>query len=120
MGKYVSWQDKEKRRQEWHNKHEEARKIYRESAETLSEWLIRKARSLVKNCGLSQIQISDFSGVGTSLVSRFLHRKISPKVHFGTIVSLLLAAGYRIKFERIPPEQDRFYKNRRLPPGSDY
>jgi len=120
MGKYVPWDEQKKRRKEWSNKHEENRKNYRKITDSLGKRLISQTRMIVKNCGLDQIQVSDFSGLGASLVSRFMNRRISPKVQFGTIVSLLFAAGYRIKLERMDSKEDKFYDERRLPPGSGY
>ena len=120
MGKYVSWEEQLRRRKEWRNKHEETRKSNAKTWKTMSKAKIAEARRLLKNCGLTQIQISDFSGVGAGSVSRFLNRRNSPKIEFGTMVAYLGAAGYRIKFEKVPDESDQFRKARRLPPGSDY
>ncbi len=120
MGKYVPWEKQLKRRNEWRNKHEEKRKNYKKSAEDLGNRMISQVRRLLKNCGLDQIQISDFSGLGPSSVSRFMNQRNSPKIQFTSIIALLHAAGYRVRFEKMTSEQDEFYDERRLPPGTDY
>lgn len=74
-----------------------------------------RIRNAVKNCGLTNMQIANFSGLDHSTVIRFMkgrHRGIRME----SIVAMALVAGYELKLEGISPKRDVYRSLRRLPP----
>ena len=72
-------------------------------------------RSALKNCGLTNMQIANFSGLDHSTVISFLkgrNRAIQMKSAF----ALMTAAGYKLTIEKISPKNDVYRSERRLPP----
>ena len=117
MGRYVSWDDQLKKRAATKKQHADRRKGSRELTETFGKSLQGSLRTLISDCGLSQVQLSDFSGIIPACVSRFMQR-YNPRARFNTIVGLAHAAGYKIEFVPVAPEKDYYRRFRRLKPSS--
>ena len=68
-----------------------------------------------EEAGLSRPQISQFSGADPSTISRFMNGKID-SIRMSTFVAIAGACGYNVVLEKMPPEEDSFYKFRRFKP----
>ncbi len=117
MGKYVSWDEQCKRREAVQAQHKETRGKNRDKNEAISKALHKSLRSYVYYCGLSRVQISDFSGLVPSKVTEFL-RGYKGGLRFSSFVAMANVAGYRVKLEKLPPEADEYRSFRRFAPPS--
>ena len=115
MPRYVDWDEQLRRRAATQKRHADVRAKSHKLTELMGRSLRNRVRGLIKDCGLTQSQISDFSGIIPACVSRFM-RRYNPRARFDTIVGLAHAAGYEIKFEPIDPHKDLFRDLRRLKP----
>ena len=98
--------------------HAERRAEARKVAENSSMACQRELRRILKNCGLTNTQISDCSGVSPATVSRFM-RYNSQRMLLENVVAFVRAAGYRITFEKLPKESDIFRPMRRFAPDDE-
>jgi hypothetical protein len=83
--------------------------------ESEAKQLITQIRRIVPACGLTLGQLSVFSGVVKSGISRLM-KGLNHSAHFSTIVQLLGAAGYRFEIVPIDPHKDEYREHRRLKP----
>ena len=83
--------------------------------ESESKRLITQIRRKISACGLTLGQLSNFSGVVKSGITR-IRRGQNQSARFSTIVQLLGAAGYRLEIVPIEPHDDEYREYRRLKP----
>jgi len=96
-------------------RHSDIRASSRKKARDETRQLQGQLRQIVRDCGLTQGKLSDFSGIDATTTSRIMNGyHISAR--FTTIVAMLRAAGYRIEFIPIDPRLDEFREQRRLKP----
>lgn len=72
-----------------------------------------KVKYLISGCGLTQTQISLFSGLAKSAVTR-LAKKPNPTARINSIIQILGAAGYELKIVPKDPRKDEFREYRRF------
>lgn len=79
--------------------------------------LLTELRALLPECGLTDMQISNGSGVVRSTMGRIKKTRFD-SARFDTVVQLLGTAGYKFKIEPIDPYDDAFRDMRvfKLPP----
>jgi len=117
MGRYVSREEKLAKRAAKKKQHADIRKANREIANNSAKTMQSQLRQILANCGLSQAQISDFSGVSPTVVCA-LTRRYRGTVRLSTVVGLARAAGYHLELVPNDPRNDKFREHRRvnLPP----
>ncbi len=115
MAKSASEQ-KEKRTQRRRSR-AEIRRSTKIASKRKAKELHATLRTAVKVCGLTPIQIADFSGLDSSTVRRIL-KGYSESTQMDTFVALLRVAGFKIEIVHVEPGEDDFRKYRRvsLPP----
>jgi len=72
-------------------------------------------KHLVSGCGLTQTQISLFSGLAKSAVTRLV-KEPNPTARINSIIQILGAAGYELKIVPKDPRKDEFREHRRFKP----
>ncbi len=112
---YRSWQERDAKRKANKKQHKEIRSANRKKSIAETERLMSYLRSYVRDCGLTQTQLADFSGVDTSTVSQIM-RRYHMAARFNVVVAMARAAGYRIEFIKEHPRRDEFRDERRLKP----
>lgn len=109
-----------KRQTELRRKKAEVRKRTKAVSKSKSKVFHDTLKAALAECGLTAIQISDFSGLDPTTIRRFL-KKYSPSSRMETFVALLRVAGYTIEIKPVEPREDDFREYRRvgLPPLDD-
>lgn len=82
--------------------------------------LLKEVREHVPDSGLTEKQLSEFSGVVRSTIRRFMNPRFK-SARFDTVVQILGAAGYRLEIVELLPKED-FCRSERmfhLPPLED-
>jgi len=74
--------------------------------------LMIKLASMIADSGYSRLKISTYSGACQATVTKIARRYKSTSVPFYTVVGICRALGYKVTFERLPPEQDEFLNDR--------
>jgi len=80
-------------------------------AESKKHWeseakrLLNQLRGIVPECGLTEKQLSEYSGVVRSSIKRVMNRRFT-SARFDTVVQLLGAAGYRLEIVKLDPNED--------------
>lgn len=112
--------------QQMAHKEEKKRQLKATRAASKRKWekdarrLMTQIRRIVPECGLTLGQLSKFSGVVKSGITRILRGR-THSAQFATIVRLLGAAGYRLEIVPIDPHKDEYreYRRCKLPPLED-
>jgi predicted XRE-type DNA-binding protein len=74
--------------------------------------LLGELRQLVPKCGLTEKQLSEFSGVVPSTIKRVMNSRFT-SARFDSVVQILGAAGYRIEIVELAPKED-FCRSERM------
>ncbi len=115
MGTYVPWEEKCKRRKAVKEQHRQTREKSKTKNDAIAKVLHRELRNFVGNCGLTRVQISDFTGLVPSKVTEFI-RGYKGGLRFSSFVAMVNVAGYRIRLEKVEPEVDEYRSYRRFAP----
>jgi len=107
--------EKREQRKATRKRHSDIRASSRKKAHDETRRLQEQLRQIVRDCGLTQGKLSDFSGIDATTTSRIM-TGYHISARFTTIVAMLRAAGYQIKFVPIHPKLDEFREERRLKP----
>ena len=109
-----------KRNAEIRHKRAEVRKLTKSVSKRKSKEFHDILKAAVAECGLTAIQISEFSGLDSTTIRRFL-KTYSASARMETFLALLRVAGYTIEIKPVDPHDDDFRKYRRvaLPPLED-
>ena len=116
MGR-IGYEEKIRRRKSRKTNHAALRAENSKKSETTGKSLQRKLRGILANCGLTNTQLSDFSGLSTSKVFTFI-KGYRGKLMLNSFIALVRAAGYRIRLEKVEDVADQYRSHRRvsLPP----
>ena len=115
MARYKSREEKDAEREAARKAAQTKRGENRKTMHARARAFEARARNALKNCGLTNMQIANFSGLDHSTVIRFMkgrHRA----VRMESVVALMAVAGYDLKLEEISPKRDVYRSLRRLPP----
>jgi len=83
--------------------------------ESESKRLLGELRRIVPKCGLTEKQLSEYSGVVRSSIKRVMNPRFT-SARFDTVVELLGAAGYRLEIVELDPKEDYCRSERLFPP----
>jgi len=115
-----SYREVQERRAELRRKRAEVRKLTKSVSKRKSKEFHDALKAAIAECGLNAVQISDFSGLDSTTIRRFL-KTYSASARMETFIALLRVAGYTIDIKPIDPHKDDFRQYRRvaLPPLDD-
>ena len=91
-----------------------ARAILKKKVNKEARLIEHKIRELLKDCGLTNMQIANCAGLDHSTVMTFINGRFRAG-RIETAIALLKASGYRLKIEPIEPENDACRELRRYP-----
>lgn len=116
MGR-IPWEEKSAKNEATKKRHAESRAKYRKIWDAKTHRLQSELRTVLAECGLTQMQLSDFSGVDSATILK-LRKGIHKTVQVTTLVSVAEACGYEIKLVPKDPYDDIFreYRIKKLPP----
>ena len=77
--------------------------------------MMKKLRKILRDCGLTRRQISQFSGLEFSTVDKIM-RGYGKALNVISLNALLKAAGYYLEIKPKTPRNDEFRQERRLQP----
>jgi len=86
----------------------ENRKIAKDRAKSL----MFKLAHMIRDSGYSRLKVSGYSGVCPATVTRIAKKRNPTSVPFYSVVGICRALGYKVVFEKLPPEQDEFIEDR--------
>jgi len=110
--KYNSSEDKRNARAAKRKQRDEQRVANRKIAKDQAEKLMREMANMIEESGFSRLKVSVYSGVCATTVTRIAQRRDPTSAPFYSIVGLCRALGYKVVFEKLPPEQDEFIEDR--------
>ena len=109
---YGKYEDKYAARKAQRAKRTEERAHNRKIVVGRTKGLMSKLAAMMADSGYSRLKISGYSGVCPATVTRIAHRRNPTSVPFSAVVGICRALGYKVTFERLPPEQDEFINDR--------
>jgi len=112
MTSYKSLEDKWEKRKAKRKKRTEECAGNRKTAKERAKSLMYKLAQMIGDSGYSRLKVSGYSGVCPATVTRIAKRRNPTSVPFYAVVGICRALGYKVVFEKLPPEQDEFINDR--------
>ncbi len=113
MSMHRTSEEKKAKRKATKKRHADLRKTNGSVAHQTAKVLQSNLRAVLANCGLTQMQISDFSGVSPTVVCA-LTRRYRGTVRLSSVTGLARAAGYHLELVRDDPHKDKFREHRKF------
>lgn len=110
--KYHSWEEKWEARKARDAKRIELRKQSRTKASAMAKTLMSRLVSKMKETEFSTLKLTGYSGVCPGTLGRLLKRRDLDKATFIAVVGMARAAGYKLDFVRLSPQEDEYFTER--------
>lgn len=110
--KYRSWEEKQGAKKARIAKRTELRKQSRVKASAIAKRLMADLVRKMKGTGFSNLKLAGYSGVCGGTLGRLMKNRDLDKATFIAVVGMARAAGYRIEFVRLSPQEDEYYSER--------